>query len=63
MRAVDNSPDGEMANEAVIEFKSNFAGSLSAFNLFGGAARGNGSSSTIRVNPPTAKVRSRSCYR
>ena len=36
MRAVDNSPDGEMANEAVIEFKSNFADSLSTFNLFDG---------------------------
>ena len=40
MRAVDNSPDGEMANEAVIEFKSNFADSLSTFNLFDGAAEG-----------------------
>lgn len=40
MRAVDNSPDGEMANEATIEFKSSFQDSLVSFNIFDGAAEG-----------------------
>ena len=40
MRAVDNSPDGELATEATVEFKSSFADSLSTFNIFDGAAEG-----------------------
>jgi hypothetical protein len=40
MRAVDNSPDGELATEATVEFKSSFTDSLSTFNIFDGAAEG-----------------------
>ena len=40
MRAVENSPDGEMANEATIEFKSSFEDTYTNFNLFDGVAEG-----------------------
>lgn len=44
MRAVDLSPDGEMANEALIEFKSSFQDSFNNFSLssslFDGASEG-----------------------
>jgi len=40
MRAVDTSPDNEMATEATVELKSSFADTFSSFSLFDGATEG-----------------------
>lgn len=40
MRAVDNSFDGELVIEAIVEFKLFFIDSLLIFNIFDGVVEG-----------------------